>query len=211
MRETDIGMELVGRWSSPRHAEDENALHQIINTPLTEDEKIPVTQAELDSMVKSTTDRLEAVHVNDLAPLFRVTDEATAPLIFRHVAARVIENRPLPHGTETAFHHFWDDLIAETLRLVLQGLVIRNSNLSTSTGLLRPDFGYLMGGHCLFRGEETGPGSKDEPQEELKDKIVGWTYGTLDYILGEPHAYSELMKSKGAFSRLLRYRHNSHT
>ena len=214
MQETDIGMELVDRWSSPRHAEDESALRQIINTPLAEDEKIPITQVEFDRMVKFTTDRFEALHANDLAALFRVSEEDTAPLILRHVACRVVENRllPLARGTDRSeFISFWEDLIGQTLRLVLQGFPIRHSDRSMSTGLLRPDFGYLMGGYCLFRGEERAPGLIREPIKELKDKIVDWSYGTLDYILGESHAYSELMKSKGAFSRLLRYRHNSHT
>jgi len=203
-------MALVNRWSSPRHTQDEKGLRQIINSPLVEDEKIPITQAEFDRMVKRTTNRLEALHPDDLAALFRVSEEDTAPLIHQHVASRVIENRPQTHGTEQSFIGFWDDLICRTLRLVLQGNFIRNSNRSTSTDLFRPDFGYLMRGHCLFRGEEKAPESRGEPIKELKAKIVDWTYGILDYILGESHAYSELIKSKGAFSRLLRCWHNSH-
>jgi len=210
MRETDIGMELTNQWSSPRHAQDENDLRHILNSPLVEDEKIPITQAQFDRMVKCSTDRLEALHPGDLAALFRVSEEDTAPLIHQHVASRVIGNRPQTHGTEQSFIGFWDDLICQTLKLVLQGTFIRNSNRSTSTGLLRPDFGYLMRGHCLFRGEEKAPESRGEPIKELKDKIVDWTYGLLDYILGESHAYFELIKSKGAFLRLLRCRHNSH-
>ena len=192
-RDTNIGTELADRWSSPLDAQDENDPRRILGRPLGEDEKIPITQDQFDYMVKRSIDRTKALHPNDLAALFRVSEEDTAPLVHQHVASRVIENSPHDHGAEESFISLWDDLICRTLTLVLRGIVIRHRDRGTSTGLLRPDFGYLIRGHSLFRGEERAPESRGEPIEELKDKIVHWTYGILKYILGESLADFELI------------------
>jgi hypothetical protein len=88
-------------------------------------------------------------------------------------------------STEASFHSFWDDNIRWILQSVfIESKTIRDSNMHTSTGLLRPDFGLLLGGNCAFRGEEKAPTySGRHPKEELIQKLR-WTYDPALYILG---------------------------
>jgi len=53
-----------------------------------------------------------------------------------------------------------------------------------NTGLLRPDYGFLPLGVCVFRGEERPPlFSGMHPKEELAAKLT-WTYNPAPYLLG---------------------------
>jgi hypothetical protein len=86
-------------------------------------------------------------------------------------------------GTEMSFIGFWDNNII--CAILPPSKTIRNSNRDTSTGLLRPDFGVLTQGICIFRGEENSPTcSGDHPKRELIDKLT-WTYDPAPCILGE--------------------------
>ena len=80
-------------------------------------------------------------------------------------------------GTEALFVSCWDDNILRMLENVLRpSKIIRDSNMHTSTGLLGPDFGVLLGGNCVFRGEEKAPKYQGtHPKEELIQKLR-WTY-----------------------------------
>jgi hypothetical protein len=98
-------------------------------------------------------------------------------------------------STEALFHSFWDNNIRQILESVfLASKTIRGSNMHTSTGLLSPDFGLLLGGNCVFRGEEKAPQySGRHPKEELIQKLR-WTYDPASYILGRCSEWSWSVK-----------------
>src|SRR5258706_14215517 len=89
--------------------------------------------------------------------LFSESAMKTQPLCFTSISGSVLSATVLT----PIFHSFWDDQIGRTLRLTLNGTFIRDSNHETSTGLLCPDRGFLLHGHCVFRGEEKLPGTRD--------------------------------------------------
>jgi hypothetical protein len=62
---------------------------------------------------------------------------------------------------------------------------IWDSNEQTSTALLRLDFGVLIDGVCVFRGEEKVPRYHGpQPKDELIQKLT-WMYDPAPYILGQ--------------------------
>jgi hypothetical protein len=78
----------------------------------------------------------------------------------------------------------WDNNIANILQLILpEAEFIRDSDRDTSTALKRPDFGFLVKNNCILRGEEKGLESREDPKQELLDKLI-YTYQPLKYILG---------------------------
>ena len=79
-------------------------------------------------------------------------------------------------GTESSYISFWDQNIRYLLTFVLNGQAIQGSNQNTSTALQMPDFGLLVNGICIFRGEGKVPSySGKHPRLELFDKLT-WTY-----------------------------------
>ena len=199
----DRSLRIIKQWAISVDARTEFDIRRTLHTPLTNEEKIPITKQEYDDMLRTNlSNQEELLTTENLDTLFRVSNEDAASMLYKHIWVRIINNTPHAYGTESSFHSFWDDQIGRTLRLILNGTFIRDSNRETSTGLLRPDYGFLLRGHCLFRGEEKPPGTRDAPLEELKNKIVEWTYSPLDYILGESHVRLALIKSKSVFLRV---------
>ena len=200
----DRSLRILKQWAISVDARTESDIRRTLNTPLTNEEKIPITQMEYGDLLRTNlSNQEELLTAENLDTLFRVSNEDSASMLYKHIWVRIINNNPHAYGTESSFHSFWDDQIGRTLRLILNGTFIRDSNHETSAGLLRPDYGFLLRGHCLFRGEEKPPGTREAPLvEELKNKIVEWTYSPLDYILGESHVRPVLIKSKSAFLRL---------
>jgi hypothetical protein len=157
-----------------------------LQQPLAEDEKIPISQDQFDILSKmpfSVESPEFALSAEEAKTLFRVSeDERTWGVERLFISA--IEWPPPAYGTEDNFHSTWQDNIGKILKLILPaGQSIRNSNRNSSTALQWPDFGFLVKGHCVFRGEETGPASDGDPERELVDKPI-WTYDPLPYILG---------------------------
>jgi len=87
-------------------------------------------------------------------------------------------------STESAFHTFWDGNIQRLLEVTILCRTIQDSNKQMSTALLRPDFGVLIDGICVFRDEEKAPKYHGpHPKDELIQKLT-WTYDPAPYILG---------------------------
>jgi hypothetical protein len=62
-----------------------------------------------------------------------------------------------------------------------------------STALLRPDFGVLIDGVCMFRSKEKAPRYHGpHPKDELIQKLT-WTYDPAPYILGQCVPYPSLL------------------
>jgi hypothetical protein len=119
---------------------------------------------------------------NDVELIFRLG--TGNPLGDRLVTA-IFAGPPPMDGTEDSFHSFWDINIRHILENVLpRGRSIRNSNFHTETGILRPNFAFLLKDLALFRGEEKPPGSRADPKGELSEKLA-WAYRPAPYILGE--------------------------
>ena len=162
------------------------AVHTHLQRPLVEDEKIPISKEIFDWLSRPPPSvefpELDTT-AEDLATLFRVsTDEHAVDVERRFTSA--VESRPPTDGTEDLFHSTWDDNITRILKLILGNVKpIRNSNRNTSTALKRPDYGLLVNNSCIFRGEENGSDSGDDPAQELVEKLI-WTYSPLPYILG---------------------------
>ena len=172
------------RWSHPIQATSLQTLRSYLQQPLTDEEKIPISQHEFDWLcVPLKQSRGYALRAQQLSTLFRVSADECAPGAsgpFIHAIGSV----PPTLGTEERFHGTWDRNISEILELILGVPTIRNGNGNTSTALKQPDYGLLVKGHCVFRGEETGSVPEGDPKEELSEKIELWTYGGVPYILG---------------------------
>jgi len=151
----------------------------VIEAPLLDSEKIPISKLQFDSLTLSYgTDICTS---DDLRSLFVIGEP---PLVFVHLLATVSQPAP-PTGTEESFRYFWDNNIRLPLELLLPtGRSIRNSNHHTETALLRPDYGFLINQICSFRGEEKGPENSKDPKEELADKF-NWVYDNAPYVFGE--------------------------
>ena len=180
----DISSDLQARWSRPVCAETPEALLIHILRPLLEEEKIPIRQKKYDKLCfPSSSDALSAEQVSTL---FRVSQDQHAEAVLRicDYAIEIAES----NGTEDFYHVTYDVNISRVLKFIVSGATntksIRNSNENTSTDLKRPDYGLLLYGHCILRGEEKGDGTSGDPKQELVDKLVRWTYKPLKYILG---------------------------
>ena len=158
--------------------------------PLEHDEKVPVSQEQFDEILAQYT--REASNLLDpegLGAIWRVSEDKRAPRLTMTTIMRVIENTPPSSGTESAFISFWDALIDKNLHIAQMGETFRDSNRNTSTGLKRPDYGFCLRGHCLFRGEEKSPESKIDPKKELLQKLK-WSFDPLPFILGVSYTSS---------------------
>ncbi|PVF98299.1 hypothetical protein CPB86DRAFT_733261 [Serendipita vermifera] len=179
----DITGQLLERWSHPVTASNLQTLHIHLQQPLTEEEKVPISQDQFDKLCvrySSSSSRLQA---EQLSTLFRVSEDEEAPDVQWRFEC-TIRMAPPTDDTEDAFHGFWDINISNILHFILSDVrPIRNSNRNTSIALKRPDYGLLVNDYCVFRGEEKGSDSKADPERELVDKLR-WEYDPLSYILG---------------------------
>ena len=118
--------------------------------------------------------------------LFKSTETDRAEYIFGTTVYRALMFAPLDgDGTEALFISFWDDHIRRMLENVLRPSKIIWGDMHTSTGLLEPDFGVLLRGNCVFRGEENAPIYRGtHPKEQLIQKLR-WTYDPAPYLLGQ--------------------------
>jgi hypothetical protein len=182
---TDIMHQLVEKWSQPSPTLRLQDLHTYLRQPLEEDEKIPISQQTFDQVSNASFliyPKL-ALTAEKLATLFRVSTDECAPGVERLFLYAVDRECP-ESGTEDRFHSTWDENISNILTFILSyAQPIRSSNRNTSTALKRPDYGLLIGNYCIFRGEEKGSNSSDDPAQELTDKLK-WDYDPLPYILG---------------------------
>ena len=175
-----------------------------LKKPLEEAEKVPVSQREFTAQLNrhshATSDLLDR---EGLRSIWRVSDNEQAPDLAMRTILFVIENTPPSGETEAAFHKFWDNLIDDTLHIAQPGKTFRDTDRNMSTGMARPDYGFCMRGHCLFRGEEKAPGSKQNPKDELITKLE-WSYDPLPFILGGLYTFS-LTITDNPISRLCCY------
>jgi hypothetical protein len=119
----------------------------------------------------------------DVGMLFRRDEHETAHTLFSTFLAPICGPSPSENGTKASFIAFWDNNIRRVLeRIVPRGTAIRSSK-QTSTSSMRPDFGFLLGQVCAFRGEEKSPSNADDPRAELSAKLT-WTYDPAPYVLG---------------------------
>jgi hypothetical protein len=180
----DITRDLVARWSRPVPASSVEALRLYLQQPLTEEEKIPISQSNFDRLCVpfSAESPGSALCPQRLSTLFRVSaDKRARGIITPFFSA--IQSTPPPIGTEDCFHSTYDKNISDILKITLSdSTVIRNSNRNTSTALKRPDYGLVVDGNCIFRGEEQGSDSTGDPERELLEKIR-YIY-TILYVLG---------------------------
>lgn len=156
-------------------------LQRIIESPLLGHEKVPITSSRMQDLVSSDSETQDICTSEDVELLFRASNAST-PLDKLFFAAF---DAPPIGGTEESFHYFWD----ENIRMILQLLVpfgksTRNSSKHAATRTLRPDYAFLLGNICPFRGEEKPPGSTEDPKAELSNKLE-WAYAPAPYVLGK--------------------------
>jgi hypothetical protein len=175
----------VRRWSQPAPAKSLQALRSHLQKPLTEEEKIPISQEAFDELCACSPSELprDALNVEQLSILFRVSTEQDAPQAHQ-LFSSAIRYAPPTEGTERVFHSTWDFNISRILQFILwNSRDIRNRSKNTRKNTKHPNYGLLIKNSCIFRGEERGSNSASDPERELVDKI-GWTYSPLPYILG---------------------------
>ena len=173
-------------WQRPIAAPNLQSLCTYLQQPLTDQEKIPISQGKFNRLCVplSQETRDNTSSAQELSTLFRVSKDECARSICDLFWIAIVTVPP-SNGTENLFHTIWDRNIYSIIYFILSGSTrIRNSSdRITSTSPKRPDSGLLVNEACIFRGEEEGSYSNDDPERELLDKLV-WTYGAVDYILG---------------------------
>jgi hypothetical protein len=178
-------------------------LARIVDLPLAHSEKIPISETRIQSLVNVET-ATDFCTREDVELLFRAEDSES--LLDRFYFT--VLDAPPAEGTENSFISFWDKNARNILEfLVPGGRSTRNSNLHTATMLLRPDYAFLIGNLCPFRGEEKAPESKGDPKKELGAKLV-WSYDPAPYVLGElmmAALFNNIIKSIHRHHRLLRH------
>ena len=153
-------------------------------TPLKDEEKIPISSQYLKKLVTHGYDYIRCSE-GDLETLFRVTEEEEVDMLTSLMTA--VHRLPPPmNGTEGSFIQFWDDNIRALLQEVFcSDTAIRDSNQGTSSCLCKPDFGFIIDGVCVFRGEEKQNSFTGiHPRKELWEKL-DWTYDPAPYVLGQ--------------------------
>ena len=159
-------------------------LRALLEKPLADSEKVPIQQEKYDALFSDL--RPDVCSRRDLDTLFTIGVEVPVlAIIFTAVSGP-----PPSSGTECAFVSFLDANIRGIVELLIpEGTSIRNSNRHTEMRNLRPDFGFLLGTACPFRGEEKGPEDVADPRAELVDKLkadkFGWVYKPAPFMLGK--------------------------
>jgi hypothetical protein len=181
----DITVTLLQNWVKPiLPLPALGDLATYIQGPLSEDNKIPLSDHAIMDLVSSQVNPRAMCSLSDVHQLFRSSEEEQADLLWTIVKTALTFPPPDSDSTESAFHGFWDNNIRVLLDVAITGKTIRDSNNQTSTALLRPDFGVLIDGICVFRGEEKAlKYSGTHPRNELFQKLT-WTYDPAPYVLG---------------------------
>ena len=149
-------------------------LKEFIETPLQEDEKIPITFKRMLELVCGTCE------AEDAGLLFRANDAST-PL--DRIFFTVLDDPP-EDGNEASLHSFWDDNIRKVLHVLIpNGRSMRNCINDATVRDLRPDYAFLVGTLCIFRGEEAGVGSHIDTKAILARRVE-WTYDPAPYVFG---------------------------
>ena len=178
---------LVDVWTANRKATllpSVEELCTLVNRPLADSEKVSIFLCDFEALRSCNSP--DMCSDDDLDALFKVGERDCSSVAWTIYPAVL---RPPPDGTG-AFLSFWDDNLRRIIELLLSsGKTIRNSNYyeATEVGNLHPDFGFLMGNACPFRGEEeegTENAAHPGPRAELVDKLR-WVYSPAPYLLGK--------------------------
>ena len=160
-------------------------LARIADLPLSDSEKIPINARQMHYLISRPSDRVldDFCTQSDVELLFR---PGNGNILCDKIVTAIDERCPPMDGTADSFHSFWDRNLRKILEIILpHGRSIRNSNRNTETGLLRPDYAFLLKLLALFRGQEMSPGDRTNPKKELSEKLL-WVYRpAAPYILGE--------------------------
>ncbi|KAF8630512.1 hypothetical protein AX17_005404 [Amanita inopinata Kibby_2008] len=155
-------------------------LKQVLDAPLEDDEKIPISPCLMEALVSSPFELADICTLDDVKLLFQAGYGET-PL--DEIFFTVIKSPPMT-GTENSFHSFWDQNVRDILEIVVPcGRSMRNSSRHTAAWSLRPDYAFLLDKICPFHGEEKGPEDNESPKAELAKKLA-WAYEPAPYILG---------------------------
>ncbi|THU97186.1 hypothetical protein K435DRAFT_857810 [Dendrothele bispora CBS 962.96] len=173
---------LIVRWRSKRIKSELPTIAELatfVDRPLSDEEKIPISAARMSALVTYLGQNW--CTSDDIELLFRPSESET-PLdkIFA-----VVADSPPTRGTVNAFISFWDQNVRAILELLLpEGRSDRNSSQHTATKSLYPDYVFLLGNICSFRGEERSPDDTGaHPKSKLRDKLE-WVYAPAPYVLG---------------------------
>ena len=172
-----------------------------IQQPLSEDEKIPVTQSYFDELISSRTP--DICNTSDAKNLFRIGEPLGHGRIYPIIHA--IRETPFDisgTGTENSYIFGWDLNIRRIIEtLERSGRSSRNSSQHTATRNLRPDYFRTIDEKCVLRGAEKGPENLEDPKEELGSKLE-WAYDPAPYVFGRCLAFHS-SNSNVFFDRLL--------
>ncbi|KAJ3794318.1 hypothetical protein GGU11DRAFT_759257 [Lentinula aff. detonsa] len=153
------------------------ALRAFLNTPLEESVKIPISHTQFNGILSERPD--DICTREDVSAVFKI-GEAGLPSLELMQALRA----PRFSRTEVGYTHFWDFNIRDILQVLIpEAECIRDSNYYTGIGKIFPDFSFLIHKRCVFRGEEKGPMSPEDPALQLIENMV-WEYDSAPYILG---------------------------
>ncbi|KAJ7228257.1 hypothetical protein GGX14DRAFT_692378 [Mycena pura] len=157
-------------------------LASVLEARLPEDQKICVPDGWLERLVGD--DPENGCSKEDVRRLFRGGGGGYHTALTPIYSAVV---RPPPDAsTENGYIHFWDANISDLLHMLFfDAASHRNSSHSAMTKQYRPDFTFIYGNMCPYRGEETAYFSDQDPKAELSDKLARpWPYLDAPYILG---------------------------
>ena len=151
-------------------------LYGLLELPLADSEKIPITERMFDALVsKLSPDKCSP---QDVRTLFKIGE---TPLDLIGIYSAVAHPGP-KSGTDKAFISLGDKNIRNILELLIpSGTSIRSDKEAPN---MRPDFGFLLGTICPFRGEERGSEDAGDPKAELVQK-VNWVCDPVPYMLGQ--------------------------
>ena len=179
-------LDLVGLWMSNRANQPIPAIQDLrgfIERPLSEVEKIPITQSEFDKLLSTrATDICDA---SDIQSLFRIGEPFNHARLDTIVFA--IKTTPFSISGPTSKKSYifgWDlniRFIIETLER--SGHSDRSSSEHTATRNLCPDFYRTFDDKCVLRGEENGPEDLEDPKGDLGSKVE-WVYDPAPYVFG---------------------------
>ena len=168
-------------------------LCELVNRPLANSEKVSISQHKLNALLSGNYPNIcSNDHINTL---FTVGEEELEDpyLISIIYAAALLPPPHAPNGTEYSFVSFWDDNIRKVIEILIpSGKTIRTNKHHDDDDddddmemqNFCPDFGFLLGNACPFRGEEKGPENAADPRAELVDKLC-WVYSPAPYMLGK--------------------------
>ncbi|THU96248.1 hypothetical protein K435DRAFT_839132 [Dendrothele bispora CBS 962.96] len=161
----NVSQDVLRRWRDKHRGSpipNITELRTRMDTPLLENEKIPLSQTRLDELlVTAPNESRDFLILEQANTLFRSSDSEYAGLLERISLTAASTSPPPSDGTKESYHVFWD----ENIRKVIQ-------------------IGFVLDNRCPFRGEEKDPMNDDEdPRAELERKL-DWDYGSVPYLLG---------------------------